>query len=1070
MTQRHRPSDSSLLADAWQLYIQLQKSGRDSFRKYLLVQAAWMTLLLGAIFLALLSSPKASSALGLSVGAIGLAIAAVMLFVSASQMRERRSWAALQSATETLGRAIYLYRTVLQKIPQRHHWLTCQVEQVQQQVAPTGVLLMTKAASRESYPDLLAEGYLTERLDPQISQLARQVAGLQRQQQVLWVVVVLLGGCSILLLVLASPFRLWAALPLAASLAVGLWIDISGLTATLEAATQRRLELMLIRNRWLGLMPDERTGSQFFQLVVATEALLTGQPSGIPELDDTDQTLLQAATATPVELDQVPQGTEPEITPITVDVGFTDTEDAPPQADDDKSVDAVPPNVPAAVVVEEPAPLPAPVPAPVPTELPTVPRGAPHAFVVMPFGRKQAADGSWIDFDRIYSDLIKPALLEARFEPFRADEESASGDILTDMFQELLLADLVIADLSIDNANVYYELGIRHAMRKRGIVHIQSGRAYMPFDIFNVRTIPYHCDDSGCPDPAHLKKDKQAIISTLLATWESDRNAIHSPIFNLLDGLIEPDRKTLRTPLATGYWEEYTSLQQRLQVAQRQKRIGDVLLLTEEVKNPLVKEDVLAYAGKVLRDTGNSALALKQYRQGLDINPENVEFRCEEAYHLSRLHQPNEAIVKLEALLEDEPNHTQAMAYLARIYKDLWKDKWFHLEEAELRIKAAYDASHFLQKAIENYLRAFRLNQNSYYPGINAFMLTAVLDSLAERVGPTGDPDEAAYRQQMMDLKGAVEFCLRSQMQNHPKDFWAASSLGDLAVCVASEPIQVAIAYKKALTALWNQKFALQSILDQLYLLHLLEFRPEYVEAGRTVLDEELRRFNSTTIEEGDGDTAAPVFMFSGHMIDSPSRPKPRFPATMEPEAKRRIEAVLERLGAQSGCRAICGGIACGGDILFLESCLARGMVADIYLPFDPPGFIQDSVNFAGDRWVERFYAIANHPDATIHLQPERLGKVPDGEDIYSRNNRWTLYNALTHRIDCMRLLVLWDGQGGDGPGGTDDMVQQVRQLGGIVEHIDTTKFDYWREHQAVAQDELALDEHSTGDRESAIA
>ena len=57
------------------------------------------------------------------------------------------------------------------------------------------------------------------------------------------------------------------------------------------------------------------------------------------------------------------------------------------------------------------------------------------------------------------------------------------------MFQELLLADLCLVDMSIDNANVFYELGIRHAFRKRGMVHIQAGRSYMPFDVFNARTM-----------------------------------------------------------------------------------------------------------------------------------------------------------------------------------------------------------------------------------------------------------------------------------------------------------------------------------------------------------------------------------------------------------------------------------------------------------------------------------------------------------------------------------------------------------------------------------------------------
>ena len=47
-------------------------------------------------------------------------------------------------------------------------------------------------------------------------------------------------------------------------------------------------------------------------------------------------------------------------------------------------------------------------------------------------------------------------------------------------------------------------------------------------------------------------------------------------------------------------------------------------------------------------------------------------------------------------------------------------------------------------------------------------------------------------------------------------------------------------------------------------------------------------------------------------------------------------------------------------------------------------------------------------------------------------------------------MIVLWNGQGGDGPGGTGHMVQEVRRLGGIVRHLDTTKFDYWLKEQEV--------------------
>src|SRR5688572_27790031 len=170
------------------------------------------------------------------------------------------------------------------------------------------------------------------------------------------------------------------------------------------------------------------------------------------------------------------------------------------------------------------------------------PENRPHAFVIMPFGKKKGADGSIYDFNVIYTQLIKPTLEGAGFESFRADEESSSGDILTDMFQELLLADLCLVDMSIDNANVFYELGIRHAFRKRGMVHIQAGRAYMPFDIFNVRTIPYHITPEGVPDPAFLEKDKAAIARVVRATWSSEPERVHSPVYNLLTNLAEPDR------------------------------------------------------------------------------------------------------------------------------------------------------------------------------------------------------------------------------------------------------------------------------------------------------------------------------------------------------------------------------------------------------------------------------------------------------------------------------------------------------------------------------------------------
>src|ERR1700682_2257772 len=128
-----------------------------------------------------------------------------------------------------------------------------------------------------------------------------------------------------------------------------------------------------------------------------------------------------------------------------------------------------------------------------------------HVFVAMPFGVKEG-----IDFNRVYNDLIKSSLESAGFEVFRADEEERAGNIRIDMFQELLLADLVIADLSIDNPNVWYELGVRHAIQPAGVIMIQGKRHYMPFALYTDRALRYHLKD-GAPDPNFLEQDRNAL-------------------------------------------------------------------------------------------------------------------------------------------------------------------------------------------------------------------------------------------------------------------------------------------------------------------------------------------------------------------------------------------------------------------------------------------------------------------------------------------------------------------------------------------------------------------------------
>jgi len=685
----------------------------------------------------------------------------------------------------------------------------------------------------------------------------------------------------------------------------------------------------------------------------------------------------------------------------------------------------------------------------------------PHAFVIMPFGKKKGVDGAIYDFNAIYSQLIKPALEMAGVEAFRADEETTSGDILTDMFQELLLADLCIADMSIDNANVFYEIGIRHAFRKRGIVHIQAGRAYMPFDVFNVRTIPYHITPEGVPDPAFLEKDKAAISRVTRNTWASDVEAVQSPIFNLLDGLTEPDRKALQTPLATGFWREYNEWKERVTIAQRQKRIGDILLLTEEISNPLIKEDAIAEAGLALKNLGRNELALTQYRKGLEINSKNLTFRREEAFNLNRLGRVDEAIIKIESLLADYPRDTETVAYLGRIYKEMWHESWKWIPKKELRLRTAFESYHWLLKSFQTYLKGYRLDLDEFYPGVNALTLGTILVDLADQFEDKAQPDPEIQwvRELLPDLRGSLIFALESKAQNEMADYWTLISLAELRILMAEITPEVSRAYRKALTASRGNQFFLQSSLAQLEILRSLELRVEFVQAGINVINEELGRIRKEIlVEEPESKKGkveplqkikAPknegmVFLFTGYMISNSRKKENHFPPEREWEIKEAIHAILSKYEAGPDDLAVTTGMDAGSEILFVESCAERGVPVQAYFPLFEAAYVRDFVSPGGEQWVERFYKMRNHPLVDEFYQPDCVGLPKEGDNIHERNNRWALYSALARGIDKVRLIAVWDGKG-EVSKDLDarlvkHMVDLMRDTGGMIEHINPAK------------------------------
>jgi hypothetical protein len=173
-------------------------------------------------------------------------------------------------------------------------------------------------------------------------------------------------------------------------------------------------------------------------------------------------------------------------------------------------------------------------------------------------------------------------------------------------------------------------------------------------------------------------------------------------------------------------------------------------------------------------------------------------------------------------------------------------------------------------------------------------------------------------------------------------------------------------------------------------------------------------------------------------MVDAPDRSPPRFAPDKEPLAAAAIGKLLDELGAGASDVAISSG-ACGGDLLFAESCLQRGLRVKIYLPLEQEEFLKESIDFAGQYWRQKFFWVKERVSAW-HIMPHDLGPTPAGEDSFACVNLWMLDQALDYGTSKVRFICLWDRQAGDGPGGTKHLHDAVVQGSGKAYVIDPTR------------------------------
>ena len=662
------------------------------------------------------------------------------------------------------------------------------------------------------------------------------------------------------------------------------------------------------------------------------------------------------------------------------------------------------------------------------------------AFIVRPFGIK-----SGVDFDKVDKELIQPALKQAGVKGSTTASIVEQGNIREDMFAQLLLADLVVADLSIHNANVFYELGIRHALRDQKTFLIRCSKDEIPFDLKTDRYLTYPADNPAAA--------LDALVAGLKATILSEK--ADSPVFYMLPKLEAQDPERF-VAVPNDFGEE-------VEMASAGKQIGKISLLAYET-------DGFAWEMPALRQLGEALFNLKDF-EAASICWEKVRNR-----YTNDLEANDRLATIFQRLAEDElsTNPTGGWELLsksdlaierlltndkkldankkAEIYslkgrnaKARWLDTWRNEDEANKKTKAFQ--STYLIDAYEQYEQANNEDLNHFYSGINALGLLTTIISLAEKFPDIWslefDTDKQAadalenYKERQRKLCILIQAAIDAKRKRNKEevDLWLNMTEADLACLTSNKPARVGGLYQKVIQEANDLNF--DSAKRQLIIYQQLGVLPENVDAAlkaflqaKIVKDEKKRHY----------------LLFTGHMIDKKDRATPRFPESIEPTVRAAIKEAVQSQKDKYGDRlkAIAGG-ACGGDILFHEVCAELGVEAELYLVLPREQFIVESVDFAGNKWVDRFDDLFQKLPKQILSNTKDLPKWLQSKldyTIWERNNLWMLNSALVCGGINMTMIAVWDGQGGDGAGGTEHMVQAAKSRGAktIVLDINTIK------------------------------
>lgn len=371
------------------------------------------------------------------------------------------------------------------------------------------------------------------------------------------------------------------------------------------------------------------------------------------------------------------------------------------------------------------------------------------AFMVMPFGtksveRKDGVGRVEVDFDALWAAVHKPVLEDRGYRAVRADSDLGAL-IIDQMIKRLVVADVVVADITMPNANVYYEIGLRHSARERGCVLVRADWATVLFDLDQIRTVEFPLVDGSCP-PLEAEVARRALAAGLRGMAEQ-----RSPVFETVAGYTTAHR---------GGVEEFEQLVDTLSGFQKlaatitatvdrdRRRALTRRLVQEYGEQQAVQETVAIQIVELVRDHVGPEATLDYIATLDDDVRSHTSVIEQQQIALSAVDDTAGAAATLELLIERVGPTSDRCGILGGRYKKL------------MRTSTGTARRVYLKKAIAAYERGMNEDLNDYYPSSN-------LPRLYRLRGEPGDEDRA------VSVAFVVDAACRRAIARNPADLWA---------------------------------------------------------------------------------------------------------------------------------------------------------------------------------------------------------------------------------------------------------------------------------------------------------